>query len=487
MKSILQYIPGFRSGKKNKMIIASIYYTICLLAISGGFGLFLFSASIPFFIFNIYKGIKSKDKKALIVGVLSVILFITGLGISPKAQLSSNNKNSTVETNKVVKPEKTKASQAGSKKTSTATLTPTPKAVVSSVATTPTTSVNGTLKVHYINVGQGDSILIQQGSQNMLIDTGTNASTSSLMAYLQSLNIKKIDVLVLTHPHEDHIGGADAVIKAFDIRTLYMNKVTTTTKTYKDVINAMISKGLKPTAPNAGDTFKLGDANCTILSPINTNSKDLNTYSIVIKLVYGNNRFLFTGDAQASNEEDMINKDYDLSADVLKVGHHGSETSTTDAFLNKVNPRYAVISCGQDNDYGHPHKSTMDKLQAKGISVYRTDESGTIVCTSDGKNISFNVNAGDYKYGSKVSSSTSSKSTPSTSAATPLPKVISTPSSAKAPQSTQNQNVTVYVTKSGKKYHVDGCSFLRKSKIPMSLEEAKKEGYTPCEKCNPPQ
>ena len=338
--------------------------------------------------------------------------------------------------------------------------------------------VDGTLKVHYINVGQGDSILIQQGSQNMLIDTGTNASTSSLMAYLQSLNIKKIDVLVLTHQHEDHIGGADAVIKAFNIGTLYMNKVTTTTKTYKDVINAMTSKGLKPTAPSVGATFKLGDANCTILSPINTNSKDLNTYSIVIKLVYGNNKFLFTGDAQASNEKDMINKEFDLSADVLKVGHHGSDTSTSDAFLSKVNPKYAVISCGKNNDYGHPHKSTMDKLQAKGIAVYRTDESGTIVCTSDGKNISFNVKAGDYKYGSVGGSSSSSKSTP---------KVVLIPESGKVTQSTQSQNVTVYVTKTGKKYHVDGCSSLSKSKIPMSLKEAKKEGYTPCEKCNPPQ
>jgi len=314
--------------------------------------------------------------------------------------------------------------------------------------------VNGTLKVHYINVGQGDSILVQQGSKNMLIDTGTNASTSSLMAYLKSLNLKKIDVLVLTHPHEDHIGGADAVIKAFNIGTLYMNKVTTTTKTYKDVINAMIS------------------------SPINTNSKDLNTYSIVIKLVYGHNKFLFTGDAQASNEEDMINKGFDLSADVLKVGHHGSDTSTSDAFLSKVNPKYTVISCGKNNDYGHPHKSTMDKLQAKGIAVYRTDESGTIVCTLDGKNISFNVKAGDYKYGSVGGSSSSSKSTP---------KVVLIPESGKVTQSTQSQNVTVYVTKTGKKYHVDGCSSLSKSKIPMSLKEAKKEGYTPCEKCNPPQ
>lgn len=262
-------------------------------------------------------------------------------------------------------------------------------------------SVTGQLKVHYINVGQGDSILIQQGSQTMLIDTGTSESRSSLIAYLNNQNISKIDVLVLTHPHEDHIGGAEAVIKGFDIGAIYMPKVTANTKTFKSVVSAVSKKGLKAKAPNAGDTFNIGSANCTILGPINRKAKDLNTYSIVIKLVFGNNKFMFTGDAQTCNEEDMLNKGFDLSADVLKVGHHGSHTSTSSAFLNKVNPKYAVISCGQSNDYGHPHKVTMDRLKAKGITVYRTDESGNIVCISDGNNISFNVKAGDYKYGSE--------------------------------------------------------------------------------------
>lgn len=258
-------------------------------------------------------------------------------------------------------------------------------------------NIKGELKISYINVGQGDSELIQQGDKNMLIDTGTNASTSSLISYLHSKNIKKLDYLVLTHPHEDHIGGADAVINNFEIGTVYMNKVTTNTKTFKDVISAMQNKGIKATVPVPGDSFNLGDANCTILGPINSFQKDLNTYSIVVKITFGNNKFLFTGDAQVSNEKDMINKGFDLSADVLKVGHHGSYTSTSEEFLDKVNPKYAVISVGINNDYHHPHKSTMDRLKTKGIKVYRTDECGTIICTSDGNNISFNsksVNGG---------------------------------------------------------------------------------------------
>lgn len=261
-------------------------------------------------------------------------------------------------------------------------------------------TVNGKLKVHYINVGQGDSILVQQGSQNMLIDAGTNDSTETLINYLKSQNIKKLDYLILTHPHEDHIGGADAVINSLDIETIYMPKVTANTKTFKDVVTAMNKKSLKAKVPVVGTNFKLGDATCNILGPINTVSGDLNTYSIVLKVTFGNNKFLFTGDAQVSNEKYMINKGLDLSADVLKLGHHGSHTSTSQDFLNKVNPKYAVVSCDIKNDYGHPHKEVMQRLQAKNIKLYRTDESGTIICLSDGKNISFNTKPGDYKNGS---------------------------------------------------------------------------------------
>ncbi|MDT8719391.1 MBL fold metallo-hydrolase [Clostridium sp. 19966] len=255
------------------------------------------------------------------------------------------------------------------------------------------------LKVHYIDVGQGDSILIQQGTANMLIDTGTNESTDRLLKYLQDEKIDKLDYLILTHPHEDHIGGADAIINKYKINNLYMPKITANTKTFKDTVSAIKKNGLTASQPKVGDNFKLGDADCKVLGPINSDKENLNTYSIAIKITFGENKFLFTGDSEASNEADMIKAGLDLSADVLKVGHHGSSTSTSKEFLEKVNPKYAVISCGKGNDYGHPHKETMNKLKNKNVTVYRTDESGTIVCTSDGKNISFNVKPGDYKPG----------------------------------------------------------------------------------------
>lgn len=250
-------------------------------------------------------------------------------------------------------------------------------------------SISGNLVIHYIDVGQGDSILIEQGNSSMLIDAGTNASTDTLVAYLKKKGISKLDYLVLTHPHEDHIGGADVIIKTFDIGTIYMPQQTANTATFRDVVKAMNSKVIKAKAPVPLEGFKLGEAQCTILGPVEPKLDDANTYSIVLKITFGKNKFLFTGDTQVSNEKAMIQKGYDLSADVLKVAHHGSKTSTCQDFLNEVKPKYAVISVGKDNDYHHPHEVTLNKLESMGIKIYRTDQSGNIICTSDGDKISF--------------------------------------------------------------------------------------------------
>lgn len=251
------------------------------------------------------------------------------------------------------------------------------------------------LKVHYIDVGQADSILVQQNGENMLIDAGNNDDADLVVSYLKQQGINKLDYLVLTHPHEDHIGGADAVIDTFKMGTMYMPKITAATKTFQDVLKSMLNKGLKAINPVPGDEFNLGDAKCFILAPNGNSYEDLNNYSIVIKLVYKSNSFLFTGDAQALSENEILKKGFDVKADVLKVGHHGSDTSTSDAFLAKVNPTYAVISVGTGNDYGHPHKETLDKLNAKGIAIYRTDLNGTIIAVSDGKSIVFSCEKGN--------------------------------------------------------------------------------------------
>lgn len=255
---------------------------------------------------------------------------------------------------------------------------------------------SGQLKVHYIDVGQGDSILIQTpNGKNMLIDAGTNESTSKVTSYLSRLGITQLDIIAGTHPHEDHIGEMDAVINMFKVGKVYMPKVISTTQTYEDVITAIKNKGLSITTPIPGTTVDLDPAvKLEILAPNDGNYDDLNNYSIVFKLTYGSRSFLFTGDAQALSESEMLSKGFNLSADVLKVGHHGSNTSTSDAFLNAVNPKYAVISVGKNNVYGHPTQSTLQKLSAKGISTYRTDLNGSIVATCDGQNISFSCESG---------------------------------------------------------------------------------------------
>lgn len=256
----------------------------------------------------------------------------------------------------------------------------------------------GKLKIHFIDVGQADSILIQCGNENMLIDAGNNDDGDMLVEYIKSQDVNKLDYLIGTHPHEDHIGGLDRVIESFDIGNIYMPKASSNTKTYKDVLDVIKAKGLKITSPIPGSSFKLGDAAVEIFAPNSATYEDANNYSIVMKLKYGSTSYLFTGDAENISEGETIEKGFDISANLIKLGHHGSNSSTSEEFLDRVNPQYAIISVGTGNDYGHPTKNTMDKLKKRSIPVYRTDENGTIVVTSDGDSIIFNTNPGSYSY-----------------------------------------------------------------------------------------
>ena len=251
-----------------------------------------------------------------------------------------------------------------------------------------------TMTVQFIDVGQADSTLILlPDGEVMLIDAGGNASADALAGYLRETGIEKIDYLVGTHPHEDHIGGLDKVIDSFKIGKIYLPKVddtqVPTTQTYEDVLSAIDDKGLTVTKGQGGVTVKRTDSlQISLIAPNSGKYAGLNSYSIAVKLSYGERSFLITGDAETDSEKEMLEK-FDVKADVLKCGHHGSSTSTSAAFLKAVSPRYAVLSCGADNKYGHPHKETLQRLTKAGCEIYRTDEDKTITATCDGSEIFF--------------------------------------------------------------------------------------------------
>ena len=244
------------------------------------------------------------------------------------------------------------------------------------------------LVIHFVDVGQGDCILIGQNNEYALIDAGNNEDGQLLVEYFKELGVKKFKYVIGTHAHEDHIGGIDNIINNFELDKFYMPDVITTTKTFEDVLDALLKKQKAFDTPKIGDKFKLNDLEFEVLY-LGTDKSDLNDTSIVLKLTYKNTTYLFMGDATSKVEKILINEGKDLSSDVLKVGHHGSQYSSTATFLKKVNPSYAVIQVGQDNEYDHPKQVTLDKLNKLNTLTYRTDEQGTIILTSDGENITF--------------------------------------------------------------------------------------------------
>lgn len=254
---------------------------------------------------------------------------------------------------------------------------------------TPTGSApNATLDVLVIDVGQADSILVTMSTgEAMLIDAGDSSSKEAIFEELDERNISKIDFLVATHPHADHIGGMQSVIERYDIGMIYMPDMTSESKTYKNLKQTIDDKDIPVTEAYAGEQFSLGAAQCTIVSPGKDDDIDANNESVVIFLDYMDTECLFTGDMEEKAEEEVLADGYMIDADILKVAHHGSSTGTSEDFLDAVSPDYAVISCGEGNTYGHPHEQTLDMLSKYGLDPYRTDISGDILFTSDGHTI----------------------------------------------------------------------------------------------------
>ncbi len=322
---------------------------------------------------------------------------------------------------------------------------------------------SGLMKVHFINVGQGDSILVQfHNGQTMLIDAGPS---DSVVSYLNQQGIKKINYLVATHPHADHIGGMAAVIRTFDIENVYMPRVSHTSKTYENVLLAIKAKGLKITSAKAGTIILDQDGlKVNFIAPCGSSYDNLNNYSAVVKILHGNTLFLLTGDAESESEQQMLASGASLKADVLKVGHHGSSSSTTPSFLKAVSPKYAVISCGAGNQYGHPHQEVLSRLSSAGVKTYRTDTNGTVVFISDGKTLTVKTLGGSIQ---------------------PRAPNIS---DNKAAHSTAQTSGNFIGNKNTKKFHKPTCSSLPADHNRVyfnTRDKAIGEGYVPCKRCNP--
>ncbi len=246
------------------------------------------------------------------------------------------------------------------------------------------------MSVHFIDVGKADSIYIKCKDKNILIDAGEKNTYDLVNEYLRRQNVKVLDLVIATHPHTDHIGGMPKVIEEFQINKLLMpelkEEVIPTSRTYEKFLLAIKNKNIAPERPIPGTSFNVGELIFDVLAP-NKQYDDVNNNSIVVKMTFKNTSFLFTGDAEKESENDMMNNNFNLEADVLKVGHHGSKTSTSSAFLRKVNPKYAVVCVGEDR-YNLPKKITIDKLTKRNIKVFRTDCNGTVVFSTDGNKIS---------------------------------------------------------------------------------------------------
>ena len=311
------------------------------------------------------------------------------------------------------------------------------------------------LQVIVFDVGQADCTLLKTNDHAMLIDAGNAGQDKLVLKYLAEYGITTLDYLVATHPHADHIGSMTSVVNAVDsIGTVIMPDKPHTTKTYENLITAIEKKDIPLTIPTPGEVFQWGDASVEVLAPNSATYKDLNEYSIVLRVEFGDTSFLFTGDAGTISENEQLATGILLKSDVLKVGHHGSRTSSTQKYLNAVAPSYAVICCGVDNDYGHPHTEAMTRLTGTGATIYRTDQQGTIIFTTDGKDITVSV----------------SRDPPPTETSTPQPDIV-------------------YIgNKNSKTFHKSTCGSLpaEQNRITFNTrQEAIDAGYTPCGSCKP--
>ena len=314
----------------------------------------------------------------------------------------------------------------------------------------------GNFQIHFIDVGQADAALVICNGKTMLIDGGNKEDSNLIYSYLKKQNISYLDYVVCTHAHEDHVGGLAGALTAADAGVVFSPVTQYNSKAFSDFVKKANDRGRQLTVPHAGDRFALGGATVTVLGPVKE-YEEPNDTSIVLRIVYGETSFLFTGDMESTAEADLLESGATLKSTLLKVGHHGSSTSTSYRFLREVAPKYGVISVGTDNSYGHPTETVLSRLRDADVTLYRTDYCGDVICTSDGKTLSFQIKKGE--------------------------PMLADPS-----ETTGVSEYACIGNLESKKYHRLDCSTLPKEENRIyftSVEEAEEKGYTPCGRCKP--
>lgn len=266
---------------------------------------------------------------------------------------------------------------------------PPAETAAATASTAETTVVQDTLTVHFIDVGQADCALLECGGEFALIDGGNYDDREKVVAYLQNQGVEELALVVGTHPHEDHIGSLGTVLRTFPANNVWSSVLPYSNSTVYSFTLAAEQQGLTLHYPQPGEVFTLGSAVIEVLGPVRTDYEDVNNLSLVLMVEFGQTRFLFTGDMELEAETDLLDSGADVKTDVLKVGHHGSYSSTGYRFLREAAPAWAVISVGAANDYGHPHEGPMSRLRDAEVIVHRTDRQYTIVAVSDGETIVF--------------------------------------------------------------------------------------------------
>lgn len=433
---------------------------------------------------------KIMPKKKVLRGIIAFVIFVVGCCVAPQVETTTpevtNPTDITISSEATSEPTAEITTEPTTEPTTEATSEPTTEpttAPTTEPTTAPTTEPtvapeNSTFEIHFIDVGQADAALVLCDGKAMLIDGGNAEDSSLLYTYLKNHNISHLDYVIGTHAHEDHIGGLAGALNYASVGTAYCPANSYDTKAFGNFVKALDKHGVSITVPSTGDSFTLGSAACTILA-VNTDSSDPNNTSIVLRIVYGDTSFLFTGDAERVVEQAILNRGANINSTVLKVGHHGSESSTSYVWLREIMPQYAVISVGKDNSYGHPTEEVLSRLRDAEVKTFRTDLQGDIICVSDGKSVTFTVerNADADVFGGIGENSTQQTNPPETEPP--------------ASEETKDNGRDYVVNKSTKKFHYPSCSSADDIKDSNrwdyhgTRDDLIDMGYVPCKRCDP--